>query len=93
MAFTPAVSNKNEVFGGRRVAYGTFVNDGGSVGGNITPGLSHVSEFIIQETGAAVIANRSVVNETLPKSGDATTLTIAIVTDANVSGQWFAFGR
>lgn len=93
MAFAYTVSNKNEVFGGRRVSYGTFTNSGGSVGGSIVPGLSHISQFIIQEVAAAVVANASVVNAALPLSGSALTLAVPIVTDANVNGNWFAFGR
>ena len=90
MAFTPAVAGINYE-GNQKIVYGTYVNDGGSTGGDVITGLSTVEQFRIDEKGSGVIATRSVVNETLPLSNS--TGAVTIVTSANESGMWEAKGN
>jgi len=68
---------------------GTFTNTGGGTGGDVATGLSVVEEFWIQEGGTAVVASKSVVNETFPLDGG----DVTIVTVADVDGRWCALGR
>lgn len=87
MAFTVTVIDRT-VMGNKRVVTGAFVNDGGSVGGEVTTGLQRIDSFQITPKGSAVHTGAPAVDETLPLySGDVT-----IVTDANVSGYFRAEG-
>lgn len=90
MAFTSdtIITVPNHI-GDRKMVIGTFTSDSGSIGGDIDTTLRIVESITLQETGVAVVANRSVVNETLPADGSA----ITIVTDADVVGIWTAIGR
>ena len=88
MAFTSTVT-KISVVGDLVMVVGTFASSGGSTGGDISTGLRRVLHLTIQETGAAVKTNVSVVNETMPaETGD-----ITIVCDANVAGTFVAYGQ
>lgn len=88
MSFSYAIQHRS-VFGNKRVVIGSFTNDGGNTGGAILTGLvGKVDYFSITEKGAAVVANRSVINETLPKAGGS----ITVVCDANVNAYWMAIG-
>ena len=86
MAFTDA-KTKSSIFGDKAVAWGTYVNDGGSTGGDIDTGL-HMCEALFLIKNGAAVGNSQAVNETFPVAGSAVT----IVTDANESGYWFAIG-
>ena len=87
MTFTSAITNQT-VFGDKKVHSGTFTNSAGGTGGDIVTGLK-ICEFIsLQAKSAAVVANAPVVNEALPIAGSA----ITIVTDGELTGNWFAFG-
>lgn len=88
MAFA-YTTQKTGVFGDLYYAIGTFTNGGADTGGDITiTNMKKVYKFQIQETGASVQANKSVVNETMPLEGNVVT----IVTDADADGTWFALG-
>ncbi len=87
MAFTTTVSGQT-VWGDRSVHFGTYANTGGSTGGDINTSMIRVERMILQPKGSAVQSNFPVVNETLPVAGNAVT----IVTDADTSGYWIAFG-
>jgi hypothetical protein len=89
MAFGTSVTART-VKGNKRFVYGAFTNAGGSTGGDVLTGLSKVESFIIQHTGAAVVANAPVVNETFPLINS--TGAVTIVTDADKGGIWEAFG-
>lgn len=71
-----------------RHTYGTFASTGGDEGGNIDTGLTRCDGILLQHGAAAVVASAPVVNETLPVAGGAVT----IVTVANTSGYWHAWG-
>ena len=87
MAFTATVTSKT-VFGNKRIHSGTFVNDGGSTGGDITTGLGTLEQLILQHVASGVVASAPVVNETLPLAGGVAT----IVTVADTSGTFTAIG-
>jgi len=72
----------------RRMHYGTFTNDGSSIGGDISTGLETV-ECMFFTCAASAVGNSPVVDETLPCAGNAVT----IVTDADEVGTWMAIGR
>ena len=76
------------VTGSHRTTYGTFTNTGGTTGGAIYTGLQHVSGMLLQEGGAAVVADRSSANATYPVKDP-----ITIVTTATASGYWEAWGK
>ena len=87
MAFSSATT-ETTVFGNKRVTYGTFTNAGGSTGGDIETGLDRVDAIHLVHSGTVVVASAPVVNETFPlASGDVT-----IVTVADASGFWIAYG-
>ena len=86
MAFTYAKTGET-VAGDLRQISGTFTNAGGSTGGDIRTGLQQVHGIILQQGGAAVVASQTVVNETFPRQDPVT-----IVTAANATGYWLAFG-
>jgi hypothetical protein len=86
-AFADAIVVKT-IWGNKAVTMGTYASSAGAVGGNIDTGL-RVCEFIkLTPNSGTVIANASTVNATLPIAGSA----VAIVSDANESGYWLAFG-
>ena len=84
-----SVITKTGVMGAYKVAWGTFTVSGGATGGNIDTGLTLVHSMYLQTGGAAVSADQSSINETLPCDGSAVT----IVTTANTVGTWFAIGK
>lgn len=95
MAFT-ATKNfegyvQSTVFGDKKVVYGTYVNDSGSTGGEIVTGLTRVEFFVMQAKGAAVSANQSVINETLPLVSATGSLTV--INNANETGYYIAIGN
>lgn len=86
MAFTFTRTN-DTVEGNLRFSYGTYTSAGGSTGGDIRTGLSKIDGLILQQNGAAVVASQAVVNETFPMADPVT-----IVTAANGTGYWMAWG-
>jgi hypothetical protein len=89
MAFTSAILHQG-IAGDMRMNIGSYTNDSGSTGGDITTGLQQVHAFFLQPKGTAVATNASVVNEAL--QAGALSDPITIVTDANQVGQFIAFG-
>ncbi len=87
MAFTFA-KQYEEVAGDLRITGGTFTNAGGSTGGDIYTGLQKAEGMFLQHKGSAVVATFPVVNEVFPKVDP-----ITIVTAADKSGWWIAFGH
>lgn len=87
MAFAVVVTRRG-IIGDITYVYGTYVNDGGSTGGDIATGLNTVDQLIIQEKGSSISSDRSVVNETMPAADG-----ITIVTSSNESGTWLALGK
>ena len=87
MAFSSTVTIKTQ-FGNKRIHYGTFTQAGGDTGGDINTGLRSCEAMMLQTSGAAVSADQSSVNETLPCAGSA----ITIVTTAGAVGYWLAVG-
>lgn len=75
------------VMGDRRCTGGTFTSSGGGTGGDIYTGLQKVDGLVLQQGGNAVVASQAVVNETFPKADP-----ITIVSAANATGWWWAFG-
>lgn len=75
------------VAGGTRITYGTYTSAGGSTGGDIRTGLQKVYGMVLQQGGTTVVASHAVINETFPMSDPVT-----IVTAANGTGYWMAFG-
>ena len=86
MAFAFTRTN-DTVEGNLRFSYGTYTNTGGSTGGDIYTGLQKADGLVLQQNGAAVVASQAVVNETFPKADPVT-----IVTVANGTGYWMAWG-
>lgn len=87
MAFAYAITDTS-YFGNKKVVIGTFTSTGGSTGGDIVTGLTSCDMITLQQTGAAVVADAPVANETFPLAGGAVT----IVTTANAVGQFIAYG-
>jgi len=88
VAFEYAIIHGPIPVGDRYEVYGTFTNGSGDTGGDVKTGLRVVEWFDIQEKGAAVVANRSTVDEDFPLVGG----DVTIVTDDNVDGYWKARG-
>jgi hypothetical protein len=88
MAFAYTAEEIKEYFGRKKAVWGTFTNGSGDTGGDIVTGLAHTDFISLQYTGAAVIADAPVANETFPLASGAVT----IVTVDNADGIWFAFG-
>jgi hypothetical protein len=86
MAFS-FTKTEESVFDNMRFSHGTFTNSGGGTGGDIRTGLQQVQQVLLQPKGTAVSASHCVVSESLPGHDPVT-----IVTPADVSGYWFAFG-
>ncbi len=89
MAFAYTV-DRQDVFGARRIKYGTYTNSGGGTGGTINTGLDTVETFLMQPTGASVSANQPVVNGTFPITADKGA--VVVVNSSNELGTWFAIG-
>ena len=87
MAFSASKTGE-DVCGSQRRTYGTYTNAGGTTGGDINTGLHQCTLLILIPGGSSVNTNAPVVNETLPVAGSAVT----IVTDANATGYWEAWG-
>jgi len=81
------MGNEN-VEGDLRFTSGTYTSAGGATGGNIYTGLQKAEGMFLLQKGSAVIASQAVVNEVFPKSDP-----ITIVTAANGTGYWIAFGH
>ncbi len=90
MSFTPAVTQTIEGMGPKIMVYGTYTNTSGSTGGDILTYLNVVEQFFIQPAGSAVSASAPVINETLPLTNTAGTVTIVTVADED--GYWQAWG-
>ena len=90
MAFSYTKLEEGLIGGRYRYEAGTFTNAaGGDTGGDIVTGFNTCYFVGLQYTGAAVVANVPVVNETLPFVGTSPT----IKTDGGVSGTYFIIGK
>lgn len=89
MPFTAVVTERGYSDSKRKYS-GTYVNTGGSVGGDIVTGLARVDSVKLQPTGATVKTDASVVNETFPVNN--LTGAVTIVTTADESGVFEAEG-
>lgn len=91
MAFSATTTaTMQDTVGGQKFLTGSYTNTGGSTGGDVITSMTVVNRFWLQPGGASAFALAPVVNETFPlqNSGGAVT----IVTNANETGYWFAFG-
>ncbi len=70
-----------------RMHYGKWANDDGSTGGDIDTALAQCVFIKLDISGATASATVPVVNETFPCGAHVT-----VVTPANASGYWVAFG-
>ena len=93
------IVTRRELLGSVKVVYGTFANDGDSVGGDIETNLRLLENFSIQYIGSAV-TDAPVVNGTLTIAGGKKMIEltptqgiVTIVTVANAIGFWTAFGQ
>ena len=86
MAFTYTKDNET-VQGDVRISSGTYTSAGGSTGGNIYTGLQKVNGMLLQQNSTGVVASQPVLNETFPMADPVT-----IVTVANGTGYWMAWG-
>lgn len=86
MAFSFTKDNES-VAGDSRLTSGSFANTSGSTGGGIRTGLQQIQGLIIQQKGSGVIDSQAVVNGSFPCHDPVT-----IVTKADVSGYWIAWG-
>jgi len=86
MAFSSAITSRSAMRN-KAVTWGTF--DADSVeAGDIDTGLRKVDFMVVQTGGAAVSADQSAVNETLPADGSA----ISIACTDSTTGYWLAIG-
>jgi hypothetical protein len=91
--FTVAIT-KQTVMGDVRVVFGTFVGTGGSTGGDIATGLSYLYHIDITPIASAVVVGGAgSINETKPTASIGMTGTATIVTTADTSGTWVAYGK
>jgi len=88
MAFSMAVSGKKTIYSGGKMAWGTWTS-GATTGGDLTTTLKDVYMVNLTTHGAAVSADQSAVNETLPRANGV----ITIVTTNGADGYWQAFGK
>ena len=86
MACTSEVSGRSKL-ANKNVTWGTWTTD--TTGGDIDTGLTMCDFIMLQTSGAAVSADQSSVDETLPVAGSA----ITIVCTSGADGFWMAFGR
>ena len=89
MAFAYTKINQGSM-GDKLWAFGSFVSSGGGTGGDVYTGLQRVNGMMLTSAGTAVTADAPAINETFTQAGLADGITI--VTTANASGYWFAFG-
>jgi len=87
MAWTSTIIKKN-IFGTKRVVYGSWSSTAPSTGGDIATGLKRVESCAIWHKGALVSAAVAVVNATFPVAGGGVT----IVCTADDTGYWIAVG-
>lgn len=87
------------LLGDCKVVYGTYANDSGSTGGAIETQLKVLENFTLTPIAAAVATDVSTVNGTLTQAGNKKVIVttspqgdITIVTPANQSGFWTAYG-
>jgi hypothetical protein len=90
MAFTVKTTETFQMIGSKAIC-GTYTNDSGSTGGNITLGFQTLFSLQLQPKGSAVSANQPVVNAILPLKGRYNVIA-PIVTSANESGNFIAIG-
>ena len=86
MAFSFTKTNE-AVAGDSRLTSGTYTSAGGSTGGDIYTGLQQIQGLILQQNSTGVVASQPVINETFPRTDPVT-----IVTAANGTGYWMAWG-
>lgn len=79
---------KKNIFGTKKVVYGSWTTTLATEGGDIATGLKRVESCVIWHSGAAVEGAAAVVNETFPLAGGAVT----IVCTAQDTGYWLAVG-
>ena len=89
MAFASAITERNLIFGSKKITRGTYTSSASGTGGDIDTGLDSCEQIFLQPGGSAVKASAPVVNETLPAVGSA----ITIVTVADEVGTWMAIGK
>lgn len=89
MAFTASTPELVFLGPGSIMAIGTYVNTGGSTGGNIVTGLGVVKGVVLTPAGAAVTSAHTY-NVTLPLTGISP---VVIVTGANESGTYMIYGN
>jgi hypothetical protein len=86
---------KKSIFGGLRVAFGTFTNTDGSTGGTIDlSGYVHyITHVSLQHTGSSAVSEAPAINETdvgIPPRINGSSF--KIVTKANTNGIFIATG-
>ena len=93
------IKTREVLLGSVKVVYGTFTNDGDSTGGDIETNLRLIENFNMQYIGSAVI-DAPVVNGALSVCGGKKMIELTptqgivkIVTVANTTGFWTAFGQ
>jgi len=91
MAFTVILNNTDNqgVVGDLRYVRGTYVNDGGSAGGVINTGLQSVHHVQVTPLGTVAQASTPTFNNTFPTVGG----NVTVITTANTSAQFTAYGR
>ena len=85
MAFTTTTSS-NTVFGNKRIVFGTFASDSGTLGGDVVTGLSAVDFFTTAIGSVPTVPVQ--VNEVFPLTSG----TVTIATGPNDTGFWMAIG-
>lgn len=90
MAFTVSIKETFQAVGAK-IIVGTYTNDGGSTGGDITLPIQKLYHLQLQPKGTSILANQPVVNETLPLQGKYN-VSATIVTTANEVGTFQAIG-
>ena len=93
MAFTSSLVGTS-TWGAKSVRWGTFTNSGGSSGGDIDTHLTLLEGMSLQYTGASAVADDPAINEVFPirATEPSATVEATIVTTANASGIWRAWG-
>ena len=89
MAFASTIVKKNGRLGKYRFHWGSYVSSAGGTGGDIDTGLRLCHGFwAIPTTTSGVVS----VNEAGLLTGPITGSAVTIVTGADESGVWYAFG-
>lgn len=91
MAFTSTITRKEHA-GSVRMTMGTFASSSGSTGGNIDTGLNQCQSIMLQHVDSSVVASAPVVNESFA-DGAVDGSAVTIVTVADTSGIWIAWGK